>query len=97
MSPSSQSDAVEAIVCRWAEWKYELPAQSVVKVEFEFEDDGDYSEVTPGDGPYLSVTITFTGSKSPTGQRYTQRQTTYDTALIREILAFGVQGGPPDA
>lgn len=87
--PNPDRSNVDSLLCRWAEKKYGLHA--VEKVDFEFRDDGDWSEVTPGDGPYMAVVVTYRTAKSGE-QTYTKQmdEAHYDTALIREILAFGV-------
>lgn len=78
---------VEEMCCRWAEQKYGY--DKVVAVDFDFRDDGDYSELTPGEGPYMQVTITWQGKGD---QRYRKVDMAYDAALIREILAFALEG-----
>lgn len=77
------------MLCRWAEKKYGL--HEVTGVEFDMRDDGAWSEYTPSDGPYMEVTIKWRSEKSG-AQTYTKKDTYYDAALIREILAFGLEG-----
>jgi hypothetical protein len=76
---------VDEMLCRWAEQTYGIAG--VVDVQFEMRDDGDYSELTPGDGPYMEVTITYLGKQGVGPQRHKRRERHYDTALVREILA----------
>lgn len=77
------------MICRWAEETYGL--DSVVAVRFDFEDDGDYSELTPGEGPYLNLTITYLGKQGAGPRRHKREEAVYDTSLIREILAFALK------
>lgn len=79
------AEGVDALLCRWAQSKYGL--DDVVAVAFEFGDHGDYSELTPGDGPFLEVTIAHGGSGL-----LMRREAVYDASLIREILAFKIDG-----
>lgn len=79
----------DEMLCRWAEKKYGLA--SVTRVEFTFHDDGDYSELTPGDGPYMRVTVSYLGSQGKGPQTHKRvADTVYDTGLIREILDFAM-------
>lgn len=84
------ADPVETMLCRWAEDQF--GHATVVAVDFAFEDDGDYSEVTPGDGPYMSITVTYLGRGGGGSRQHTTRHVRYDTALIREILRHAVGG-----
>jgi hypothetical protein len=84
--PTVKQNSVDDLLCRWAEQRYALA--SVVKVDFEFADDGDYSDLTPGEGPYMRVMITYLGKGGEGPQQHRREDAVYNTALIREVMEF---------
>jgi hypothetical protein len=97
--PAPATDPVEQMICRWAEATYDLV--SVTAVEFDMQDDGAWSDETPGEGPYMRVTITYLGKQGAGSQKHMRTDTVYDTNLIREILKFALSRdeqveAPPD-
>lgn len=75
------------VYCRWAEKQYGL--SDVTKVEFEADDDGPISEITPGEGAYVRVVITY-GSNS----RRVEKKEWWVTDLINSILEVAKETNP---
>ena len=84
----SVSDAVDQMICRWAEAKYDL--SNVERVVWEPDCDYGWSEYTPGDGPYLRVDVYTTDR--PKQPHSFQEWEKFDAGLLRDILRFSVEG-----
>jgi len=77
---STADERIAAMLCRWAEAKYDV--QNVTKVYFDVGQHGPYSEVTPDIDAYVEVSV-FVG-----GKHWRDFEESYSGGLIEDILRF---------